>query len=81
MSATKTVVHPVTKQTFVLVECQFCGGKGKFWDQYEKRWYPCMTCEGHGCRTIEHTEKVVPHPHANDIPYYGNKPLGDKAFA
>lgn len=73
MGNTKTVYHPVTHEPIKLVECNMCGGTGKYWREEIGQYWPCHTCEGYGCRTLTHSQRYVPHPHAQDLPYKPTK--------
>ena len=73
---TKTVVHPVTHEEYVLVGCDACGSSGKYWRDDIHAWWPCNKCEGYGCLEIGKAQKFVPHPDRN---YRDYRPVKGRA--
>jgi hypothetical protein len=61
MSATKTV-YGTDKRPYTLVECDACGGTGKYWRPDIFAWWPCNKCAGHGCLTVSMAQQFTTHP-------------------
>ena len=70
---TKTVTNPHTQKEHVLISCDACDGHGTYWRPEIFAWWPCHKCIGFGCLDINEAAHIVPHPHANDIPYKPSK--------